>query len=160
MTRVISNLWFEKDARAAVDFYVSVVPNSKAGSVTSVPTDTPSGPAGSVEVIQFTLGGQHFLALQAGKMDPFNHAFSIMVECDDQGEIDRIWQAFLDNGATEEQCGWLKDRWGLSWQITPRVMNAMLSHPDRERARRATEAMMRMVKFDIAALEEAFGGRP
>lgn len=160
MPKIISNLWFAKDAREAVDFYVSVIPNSTAGASTTVPADTPSGPPGSVQVIAFKLGDQNFIALEAGPFDPFNHAFSILVECDSQAEIDRIWDAFIANGGEPEQCGWLKDRWGLSWQIVPRALGEMIAGADREAAKRATEAMLGMVKLDIAALERAYRGEP
>ncbi|QFI68515.1 3-demethylubiquinone-9 3-methyltransferase [Sinorhizobium alkalisoli] len=110
-------------------------------------------------MIEFTLDNQNFIALEAGPLDAFNHAFSIVVECDSQEEIDRIWDAFLGNGGTAEQCGWLKDRWGLSWQIVPRVLGEMMMSADRESAKRATEAMLGMVKLDIAALQRAFQGK-
>ncbi|RJT34885.1 VOC family protein [Mesorhizobium waimense] len=157
MAKITSHLWFEKDAREAVGFYVATMPNSAIGRTTTIPAETPSGPAGSVKVIEFVLDDQNFTALEAGPLDPFNHSFSIQVECDSQVEIDSIWNAFLDNGGQTEQCGWLKDRWGLSWQIVPSLLGDMVSHPDRERAKRATEAMLGMVKIDIAELEKAFG---
>ncbi len=159
MPKVISHLWFPEHAQQAVDFYVSVIPISHQSSATTVPADTPSGPPGSVKVIEFTLDNQNFIALEAGPLDAFNHAFSIVVECDSQEEIDRIWDAFLGNGGTAEQCGWLKDRWGLSWQIVPRVLGEMIMSADRESAKRATEAMLGMVKLDIAALQRAFQGK-
>ncbi|PDT41400.1 MULTISPECIES: VOC family protein [Sinorhizobium] len=158
MAKIVSHLWFAKEARDAVDFYVSTIPNSTISGETAVPAETTSGPPGSLKVIEFTLEDQNFIALEAGPLDPFNHAFSILVECDSQDEIDRIWDAFLANGGEAEQCGWLKDRWGLSWQIAPRVLGEMMSSPDRDRAKRATEAMLGMVKLDIAALERAFSG--
>lgn len=109
-------------------------------------------------MIEFRLGDQNFTALEAGPLDPFNHAYSIQVACDSQEELDRIWEAFLDNGGQAEHCGWLRDRWGLSWQIVPRVLGEMISDANRERAKRVTEAMLAMVKFDIAALERAHRG--
>jgi predicted 3-demethylubiquinone-9 3-methyltransferase (glyoxalase superfamily) len=118
---------------------------------------TPSGPAGSVAVVEFTLFGQAFMAISAGPLDPFNHAVSFMVNCADQVEIDRYWSALLDGGAPE-QCGWLRDRYGLSWQIVPNVLGNMMTDPDRAKAKRVTEAMLKMVKFDIAALERAYAG--
>ncbi|OCP23117.1 MULTISPECIES: VOC family protein [unclassified Ensifer] len=156
MTNVVSNLWFEKDALEAVEFYISLVPNSAIIRTTTLPAESPSGPPGSVKVIEFTLGKQEFMALEAGPLDPFNHSFSIMIQCDNQQEIDRLWNALLENGGEAEQCGWLRDRWGLCWQIAPRVLGDMIAHSDRERAKRATEAMLGMVKLDIAALEQAF----
>jgi predicted 3-demethylubiquinone-9 3-methyltransferase (glyoxalase superfamily) len=154
MSKVISNLWFTEQVREAVEFYVSVVPDSAIIRTTDVPTEA----AGGVKVVEFRLGGQNFVAFEAEPFEAFNHAFSIAVECDSQEELDRVWDAFLAHGGTAEHCGWLKDRWGLSWQIVPRVLGDMVADPDRERARRATEAMLSMIKFDIAALERAFHG--
>lgn len=158
MSRISSHLWFERDARQAVEFYVSTIPGSALTGVVPLLAETPSGPAGSVLVISFTLGDQNFIALEAGPLDPFNHSFSVHVECDSQAELDRIWDAFLANGGSAEQCGWLRDRWGLCWQIAPSALGAMMSSPDQEAVRRVTEAMLKMVKFDIAALEKAFNG--
>ncbi|KOF13008.1 3-demethylubiquinone-9 3-methyltransferase [Ensifer adhaerens] len=156
MTNVVSNLWFEKDALDAVEFYISVVPNSAIIRTTTLPAESPSGPADSVKLIEFTLGNQQFMALEAGPLDPFNHAFSIVIQCDSQEEIDRLWNALLENGGEPEQCGWIRDRWGLCWQIVPRALGDMIAHSDRDRARRAAEAMLGMIKLDIAALERAF----
>lgn len=158
MPKIVSHLWFAEQARQAVDFYVSIIPNSAIAGETTVSAETPSGPPGSVKVIEFTLDDQNFIALEAGPLDPFNHAFSIQVQCDSQEEIDRIWNAFLANGGEAEQCGWLKDRWGLSWQIAPRTLGEMMSSTERDRAKRTAEAMLGMVKLDIAALERAFHG--
>ncbi len=158
MTNVVSNLWFAKEVREAVDFYISLVPNSAITRITTLPAESPSGPPGSVQVIEFMLGNQQFMALEAGPLDPFNHAFSIMIQCDSQEEIDRLWSGILDNGGEPEQCGWIRDRWGLCWQIAPRVLGDMVAHSDRERAKRATEAMLGMIKLDIAELERAFHG--
>ncbi|RAI39003.1 VOC family protein [Rhodoplanes roseus] len=155
--KVIQHLWFEKDVEAAVRFYVSLVPGSSVRFVSPLPADTPSGPAGSVVVVGFTLGDQSYMATQAGPLDPFNHSFSIMLECDTQAEIDRLWDA-LGDGGTIEQCGWLRDRWGLTWQITPRRLGELLGDPDRAKAKRVATAMLGMVKLDIAALEAAARG--
>jgi predicted 3-demethylubiquinone-9 3-methyltransferase (glyoxalase superfamily) len=157
MPNLSTNLWFDKDVHAAIDFYVSLVPNSALGRVTTLPAESPAGPADSVTVIEFTLGGQRFTAMEAGPLDPFNHAFSISVYCETQSEIDRIWHGFLDNGGTEEQCGWLRDRWGVCWQIVPQMLGDLISDPDRARARRVTEAMLGMIKLNIAALQAAGG---
>jgi predicted 3-demethylubiquinone-9 3-methyltransferase (glyoxalase superfamily) len=157
MPNLSTNLWFDKDVHAAIDFYVSLVPNSALGRVTTLPAESPAGPADSVTVIEFTLGGQRFTAMEAGPLDPFNHAFSISVYCETQSEIDRIWHGFLDNGGTEEQCGWLRDRWGVCWQIVPQMLGDLISDTDRARARRVTEAMLGMIKLDIAALQAAGG---
>lgn len=156
MVKVISFLWFAEGARQAVEFYVSLLPNSSIGEITSVPSETPSGPPGSVEIVQFTLGDQNFIAMQAGPFEQFNHAFSVQVVCEDQAELDRIWDGFLANGGTAEQCGWLRDRWGLSWQIVPKALPEMMSGQRKGNAKKMTEAMMQMVKIDIATLEKAF----
>src|SRR5690606_5605356 len=155
--KVIQCLWFEKDMAAAIRFYTSLVPGSKNEDQSAVMADNPSGPAGSVKVVAFTIGDQTYLAIEAGRLDPFNHAFSIMVECDTQAEIDRLWDALKEGGSTE-QCGWLKDRWGLSWQIAPKRLRELQSDPDPAKVQRVTEAMMKMVKLDIAPLEAAAAG--
>lgn len=152
--KVTQHLWFEKDMEAAVAFYTSLIPGSRMETNTAVMADNPSGPAGSVKIAAFTLGDQNYMAIEAGPLDPFNHSFSIMVECDTQEEIDRLWDA-LKEGGTTEQCGWLKDRWGLSWQIAPKRLGELMSDPDPAKVKRVTEAMLQMVKLDIAPLEAA-----
>jgi predicted 3-demethylubiquinone-9 3-methyltransferase (glyoxalase superfamily) len=139
---------------AAIRFYTALIPGSSVEWVSAIPADTPSGPAGSVRIAAFTLGGQRYRAVEAGPLDPFNHSFSVVVECDSQAEIDRLWDALLDGGAPE-RCGWLRDRWGLCWQIVPKRLGELMGDPDRAKARRVTEAMLGMVKLDIAALEAA-----
>jgi predicted 3-demethylubiquinone-9 3-methyltransferase (glyoxalase superfamily) len=158
LAKIIPHLWYTDKAEEAATFYASVLPNSKVDSVTAVPADTPSGPAGSVKVVEFTLVGQPFLAISAGPLDPFNHAVSFLVQCDDQVEIDRLWAA-LSAGGQVERCGWLRDRFGLCWQIAPRVLGQMMKDPDRARAKRVAEAMLTMVKLDIAGLQRAYDGR-
>ena len=155
--KVTQHLWFEKDMEAAIRFYTALIPGSAMDAVITIPAETPSGPAGSVKLVSFTLGDQRYMAIEAGPLDPFNHSFSIMVECDSQAEIDRLWEALKDGGAVE-QCGWLRDRWGLAWQIAPKRLSELMMDPDRAKAKRVTEAMLKMVKFDIAALEAAAGG--
>ena len=157
MTRIAQHLWFEKDMEAAVRFYTSLIPGSAVSLSSTLPADTPSGTAGSVKVATFTLGDQRYQAIEAGPLDPFNHSFSIVVECDDQAEIDRLWDALREGGSVE-RCGWLRDRWGLCWQIIPRRFDELMADPDRAKARRVAEAMLKMVKFDIAALEAAAQG--
>lgn len=159
MPKIVSHLWFAQEARQAVEFYVSIIPDSAITRETTLPAETPSGPPDSVKIIEFTLGGRDFTALEATPLAQFNYSFSIQVECDSQKEIDRIWDGFIENGGTAEACGWLKDRWGLSWQIVPRALGDMIADPDRDRARRATEAMLGMVKLDIAVIEDAFHGK-
>jgi predicted 3-demethylubiquinone-9 3-methyltransferase (glyoxalase superfamily) len=151
-------LWYAKEAEEAARFYASIFPDSRVDRVTAMPAASPSGPPGSVKVVELTLFGQSFTAMSAGPLDPFNHAISFVVSCDDQSEIDRYWEALL-RGGSAEQCGWLKDRFGVSWQIQPRVLGEMMADPDRDKARRAAEAMMKMVKLDIATLQAAYNGR-
>jgi predicted 3-demethylubiquinone-9 3-methyltransferase (glyoxalase superfamily) len=158
MQKITPFLWYAKEAEEAAAFYAATFPDSKVVRVTSMPTESPSGPAGSVKIVEFVLFGQPFTAMSAGPLDPFNHAVSFVVSCDDQAELDRYWNALLANGGTAEQCGWLKDRYGLSWQIVPKVLGELMGDPDRAKAKRAADAMMKMVKFDIAALQAAHGG--
>jgi predicted 3-demethylubiquinone-9 3-methyltransferase (glyoxalase superfamily) len=159
MSKVLPFLWFEKEAETAVGFYVSLLPDSLLDGVTTMPADSPSGPAGSVKVVDFTLGGQPYVAMEAaGRPEPFNHAVSFLIPCDSQAEIDRLWDAHLKNGGVAQQCGWLKDRWGLYWQIAPKAIFQMMRSPDRTAGKRAMEAMMQMVKLDINALQKAFDG--
>lgn len=157
MAKITQHLWFERDMEAALRFYTSLIPGSSLASITPMAADSPSGPAGSVRMAAFTLGDQRYMAIEAGPLDKFNHSFSVMVECEDQAEIDRLWDALKDGGQVEP-CGWLRDRWGLSWQITPRRLGELMMDPDPQVARRVTEAMLKMVKFDIAGLEAAAKG--
>jgi predicted 3-demethylubiquinone-9 3-methyltransferase (glyoxalase superfamily) len=150
-------LWYSKEAEEAAGFYASIFPDSRVVRVTSLPSESPSGPPGSVKIVEFVLFGQPFTAMSAGPLDPFNHAVSFVVKCDDQAELDRYWNALLEGGSPE-QCGWLKDRFGLSWQIVPTVLDEMMAEPDRVKAKRASDAMLKMVKLDIAALKAAFAG--
>ncbi|MBA2319828.1 MAG: VOC family protein [Deltaproteobacteria bacterium] len=154
MTRVSQFLWFAKDVEEAVRFYTATIPGSRMGEVVPLPVDTPSGPAGSVKVVEFTLGDQRYTAMEAGPLDPFNHSFSILVECDTQDEIDRLWAALGEGGAYEE-CGWLRDRYGLNWQIAPRRLTELMNDKDRAKAKRVALAMMTMQKLDLAAIEAA-----
>ena len=151
-------LWYSKEAEQAAAFYTAIFPDSRITRVTSMPSESPSGPPGSVKVVEFVLFGQAFNAMSAGPLDPFNHAVSFVVNCDDQAELDRYWNALLEGGSPE-QCGWLKDRFGLSWQIVPTVLAEMMADPDRAKAKRAADAMLKMVKFDIAALKAAYSGK-
>ena len=157
MQKITPFLWYAKEAEEAAAFYARVFPNSRVNRVTALPSESPSGPPGSVKVVEFTLFGQPFMAMSAGPMDPFNHAISFVVNCDDQAELDRYWNALLDGGSSEA-CGWLKDRFGVSWQIVPAVLGDMMAASDRAAAKRASDAMLKMVKLDIAALRAAFEG--
>lgn len=150
-------LWYAKEAEEAARFYASIFPDSRVTRVTTMPSESPSGPPGSVKVVDFLLFGQRFTAMSAGPLDPFNHAISFSVNCDTQAELDRYWNALLDGGSVE-QCGWLKDRYGVSWQIVPTVLDEMMASTDQVKAKRACDAMLQMVKLDIAALKAAYDG--
>lgn len=157
--KITPSLWYAKEAEQAATFYASVFPDSRVDRVTSLPADSPSGPAGSVKVVEFTLCGQPFMAMSAGPHHEFNDAISFTVHCDTQAEIDRYWNAILEAGGKAVACGWINDRWGVRWQITPTVLGKMMSDPDKAKAKRAAEAMLTMVKLDIAKLTAAFEGR-
>ena len=150
-------LWYSREAEEAARFYAGIFPDSRIKRVVAMPSESPSGPPGSVKIVEFELFGQSFVAMSAGPLDPFNHAISFVVHCDDQSEIDRYWNALLEGGSPE-QCGWLKDRFGLSWQIVPTALGPMMGDPDPAKAKRAADAMMKMVKLDIAALKAAHAG--
>jgi len=155
--KIVPHLWYAKEAEEAAHFYATIFPDSKVDRVTPLPVDTPSGAAGSVKIVDFTLLGQPFQAISAGPYDPFNHAISFIVLCDDQDELDRYWDALLEGGKADA-CGWLRDRYGVCWQIVPSDMNEILSHPDTEGVARLCAAMLKMVKLDIATLRAAFRG--
>jgi len=157
MQKITPFLWYATQAEEAAAFYASIFPDSRVERVVTLPSESPSGPPGSVKVVDFVLFGQRFAAMTAGPLDPFNHAVSFVVNCENQAEIDRYWNALLDGG-TPEQCGWLKDRFGLSWQIVPTVLRDMMADPDRAKAKRAADAMLKMVKIDIATLQAAYTG--
>ena len=155
--KIIPFLWYAKEAEEAAQFYASIFPDSRIERVYALPVESPSGPPGSVRVVEFLLFGQKFIAMSAGPMDPFNHAISLTVNCDTQAELDRYWNALLDGGSAEA-CGWLKDRYGVSWQIVPTELDNLMADPDPAKAKRTAQAMMKMVKFDIAALKAAHDG--
>jgi predicted 3-demethylubiquinone-9 3-methyltransferase (glyoxalase superfamily) len=159
MQKITPFLWYAKEAEEAAKFYASIFPNSRVSRVVTMPSESPSGPPGSVKVVDFELFGQSFSAMSAGPLDPFNHAVSFVVNCEDQAEVDRYWNALLEGGGQPEACGWLKDRYGVSWQITPTVLVTMMADPDRTKAKRATDAMLKMGKIDIATLKAAFEGK-
>lgn len=155
--KVTQHLWFEKDMEAALSLYTALIPGSSVEWTTTMPAESPAGPPDSVKVAGFTIGDQRYMAIQAGPLEPFNHSFSIMVECETQAEIDRLWNA-LGEGGSHEQCGWLRDRWGLSWQIAPKRLGELMMDTDRAKVKRVAEAMLKMVKLDIAGLEAAAKG--
>jgi predicted 3-demethylubiquinone-9 3-methyltransferase (glyoxalase superfamily) len=148
-------LWYDGKAEEAASFYVSLLPDSRIDRVWRTPADTPSGPTGTVLVVDFTLNGQRFHGLNGGPEFRFNEATSFVIECEDQAEVDRLWEALTVDGGEPGPCGWLKDRFGLSWQVVPRRLNELVDDLDPERARRAMEAMLKMGKIDVAELERA-----
>jgi predicted 3-demethylubiquinone-9 3-methyltransferase (glyoxalase superfamily) len=150
---------FNGQAEEAANFYVSLVPDSRIDNVWRSPSDTPSGPEGSVLTVEFTLAGTKYLALNMGSENPFTQSISFQIFCQDQAEVDRLWAALTANGGEEVACSWLTDRYGLSWQIVPNRLEELIKDPDPARAKRAMQAMMTMVKIDIAALERAVDGK-
>jgi predicted 3-demethylubiquinone-9 3-methyltransferase (glyoxalase superfamily) len=157
--KIVPHLWYSKEAEEAARFYASVFPNSRVDRVTKLQADSPSGPAGSVAVVEFTLFGQPFMAMSAGPHDPFNDAISFHISCDDQAEVDRYWNAILEHGGKPQACGWIIDRYGVRWQIVPALLDKLMSDPDPVKARRASEEMLKQVKLDIAKLQAAYDGR-
>ena len=156
MSKIYTCLWFDNNqAEEAARFYTSLVPNSQISDVSRSPAETPSGPEGMVLTVNFTLDGVPYQGLNGGPDFKFNEAASIAVMCDDQAEVDRLWDALTAGGGEPGPCGWLKDRFGLSWQIVPRRLTELLDDADPERARRAMEAMLKMGKIDVAELEHA-----
>lgn len=156
--RIYTHLWYATEAEEAARRYASIFPDSRVERVTPLPSETPSGPPGSVKIVDFTLLGQRFQAISAGPHHAFNDAISIVVLCEDQAELDRYWEALLADGGQAQQCGWLIDRFGLRWQIVPAMLESLMTGADRARAKRVMDAMLQMVKLDIAALQQAADG--
>jgi predicted 3-demethylubiquinone-9 3-methyltransferase (glyoxalase superfamily) len=157
MPKITPFLWFDTQAEEAANFYCSIFPNSKIGKVTRYGKVGP-GPAGSVLTIIFSLDGQEFTALNAGPMFKFTEAISFVVPCKDQKEIDHYWSKLAEGGGEESQCGWLKDKFGLSWQIVPAALGELMSDPDPQKSNRVMQALLKMKKLDIATLEGARSG--
>ena len=158
MAKITPCLLFDGNAEEAANFYITLLPDSRIRSVQLSPADNPSTPEGAVLVVEFTLAGQDFMGLNGGPQFKFSEAVSFIIDCEDQAEVDRLWDALTADGGKPVQCGWLQDRFGLSWQITPRELPKLLADPDPDRARRAMQAMMGMVKIDVAALRKAADG--
>jgi predicted 3-demethylubiquinone-9 3-methyltransferase (glyoxalase superfamily) len=150
-------LWYDKDAEAAARFYAATFPNSSVGNIWRAPADYPSGKKDDVLVVEFTVAGVACIGLNGGPHFKHNESFSFVISTEDQAETDRYWNAIVGNGGQESECGWCKDRWGVSWQITPRVLTEAMAAGGEE-ARRAFEAMMTMKKIDVAAIEAARRG--
>ncbi|WP_386071282.1 VOC family protein [Tahibacter sp. UC22_41] len=151
-------LWYENDALGAAQFYAKTFPDSAVGAVHRAPGDNPSGKEGDILTVEFTVCGVPCVGINGGKAFKQSEAFSFQIATDDQAETDRLWDAIVGNGGQESVCGWCKDKWGLSWQITPRALTDAVTGPDRAAAKRAFDAMMTMKKIDIAKIEAARRG--
>ncbi|MCK9688608.1 VOC family protein [Scleromatobacter humisilvae] len=151
-------VWYDNDALGAAQFYAKTFPDSSVGAVHRAPGDFPSGKEGQVLVVDFVVCGIPCIGLNGGPMFKHSEAFSFQIATDDQAETDRLWNAIVGNGGKEKDCGWCEDKWGLSWQITPRTLTEAMSGPDRAAAKRAFEAMMTMQKIDVARIDAARRG--
>jgi predicted 3-demethylubiquinone-9 3-methyltransferase (glyoxalase superfamily) len=158
MPQIVPNFWFDTEAEEAANFYISVFPNSHIANVMHY-TEAGPRPAGTVMIVEFVLDGQRFVGINGGPEFTFDEAVSFQIDCADQEEVDYYWDRLSDGGATG-QCGWLKDRFGLSWQVVPAGMEELFADPDPERSRRAMEAMLKMTKLDVATLQRAADGAP
>jgi predicted 3-demethylubiquinone-9 3-methyltransferase (glyoxalase superfamily) len=159
MSKIAPCLWFNGEAEEAASFYVSLLPDSRIDKIQRNPADGPAGKAGTVLVVQFTLAGQEYMALNGGMRFDYTPAISFKIDCADQAEVDRLWDALSSNGGSTQQCGWVRDRYGVSWQIVPSVLPKLLGGPDAAGARRAMQAMLGMNKLDIAELRRAYEGQ-
>ena len=160
MSKITPCLWFNGTAEEAAQFYLSLFPDSRIDKIHRSAADNPSGSAGDVLTVDFTLAGEKFIGLNGGPEFQFNEAVSFSIDCVDQAEVDRYWDALIEGGGEHSVCGWLKDRFGVSWQVIPRQLPEMLDGPDREGAARAMKAMLEMTKIDIEKLREAYAGVP
>ena len=160
MSKISPCLWFDDQAEEAAAFYTSLFPNSQIERVNRSPGDTPSGPEGSVLTVDFTIDGESYIALNGGPEFQFNEAISFSIDCQDQAEVDRYWDALIADGGEPSVCGWLKDRFGVSWQVVPKVLPEYLRGQDQAAAKRALDAMMQMTKLDVEKLREAYEGVP
>jgi len=156
MHNITPCLWYDGNAEEAANFYVTLFPDSRVDNVARSPSETPSGPEGMVLVVEFTLAGKSYIGLNGGPQFPFTEAVSFQVRTEDQAETDRLWDALIANGGEESQCGWLKDKFGLSWQVVPVVLLEMMMDPDARKSARVMKAFMQMKKFDIATLKRAY----
>ena len=159
MSKIAPCLWFDRgQAEEAAKLYTSIFPNSRIDKVNRSPADNPSTPKGAVLTVDFTLDGQRFIGLNGGPEFPFTEAVSFSIDCKDQAEVDKYWDALIAGGGAPSVCGWLKDRFGVSWQVVPRQLSEMLESPDRDAAERAMQAMLEMTKIEVAKLQEAYEG--
>jgi predicted 3-demethylubiquinone-9 3-methyltransferase (glyoxalase superfamily) len=159
MSKISPCLWFDGEAAEATEFYVSLLPDSRIENVQKNSVDGPAGKAGTVLVVDFTLAGQRFMALNGGTRFEYTHAVSFKIDCADQAEVDRLWETLSANGGKVERCGWLKDRFGVSWQIVPTALGQYLGGADPAGRKRAMQAMLGMIKLDIAGLKQAYEGK-
>jgi predicted 3-demethylubiquinone-9 3-methyltransferase (glyoxalase superfamily) len=159
MSKISPCLWFNGEAEEAAKFYVSLLPDSRIDHVQRSPADSPGGKAGTVLVVSFTLAGQEYMALNGGTRVEYTHAISFKIDCADQAEVDRLWDALSSNGGETLQCGWVRDRYGVSWQIVPSALPEFLGGSDAAGAKRAMQAMLGMTKLNIAELRRAYEGK-
>ncbi|MBP1704606.1 MAG: 3-demethylubiquinone-9 3-methyltransferase [Chloroflexi bacterium] len=159
MSKITPSLWFDGNAEEAARFYTGLFPDSRIEAVSRAPADNPSTAAGEVLLVTFTLAGQRFTGINGGPQFRFTEAVSFEIDCADQAEVDRYWDALVEGGGEHGQCGWLKDRFGLSWQVVPRQLGDYVGGPDPAGAARAMGAMLRMQKLDVEALRAAYEGR-
>ena len=159
MSKISPCLWFNGEAEEAANLYVSLLPDSRIEKIQRNLVDGPAGKAGTVLVVDFTLAGQRFMALNGGMKMEYTHAVSFKIDCADQAEVDRLWDALRANGGKAEQCGWLKDRFGVSWQIVPTALMKYIGGSDSAGAKRAMQAMLEMVKLDVEGLKRAYEGK-
>ncbi|MDO9122067.1 MAG: VOC family protein [Anaerolineaceae bacterium] len=157
MPKIIPCLWFAGQAEEAANLYISLFKNSKILSTALYPENAP-GQAGTIMTVNFEIEGQEFIALNGGPLFQFNESISFAMTCEDQTELDRLWYGLTANGGEEVQCGWLKDKFGVSWQITPKILEELLSDPDKEKTDRVFQALLNMVKLDIEGLKKAYSG--
>jgi len=160
MSKIAPCLWFNGQAEEAAEFYTSILPDSRIENVHRAAADNPSTPQGAVLTVVFTIGGVQFIGLNGGPDFQFSEAISFSIDCEDQAEVDRLWEQLIEGGGEHSVCGWLKDRYGVSWQVVPRRLTELLDAPDREGAARVMKAMLEMTKIDVATLEEAYKGAP
>lgn len=158
MLSITPNLWFDGNALEAAEFYASVLPDSEVTGVTRAPGDNPSTAAGEVLMVSFRIGNQNITGINGGPQFPFSEAFSFAIECETQEEADTYWEALVSGGGSHSQCGWLKDRFGFSWQVVPKEIGAYLGGPDPEGAARAMAAMLQMQRLDVEGLRRAYLG--
>lgn len=160
MSKITPCLWFNGQAEEAAEFYTSLLPDSGIEKVHRAAADNPSTPQGAVLTVEFTVAGQPFIGLNGGPEFTFSEAISFSIDCKDQAEVDLLWEKLIEGGGEHSVCGWLKDRYGVSWQVVPRRLTELLDGPDRDGAARVMKAMLEMTKIDVAKLEEAYEGTP